>query len=302
MKERAWEKWKDHGLITTVCILGFLILFSGCLGVRGMQKSSTSTAQMAEAAPDKCTLCHDAWSTAFDYYRGWDRYGCIFNGEEIEGAYDPWWFPKLKNSAREYYTSEWWNSREIYFWPNDIAERAFSLSILADKKNPSLVPPNVDSIKSDVIVVSKAGVDDAATIQEGIDKSPYGGTVIVRKGIYNETVRLKEGIRLLGQDPYFTIINPENRGHAITAANHCSISGFTITGTGIDYINKRFNAGIYARGCDSTLVITGNIFKENGLFGIMVEGVMDSLRNIDFNAAHPGNTADYADRPYLSYS
>jgi hypothetical protein len=303
MSMRFGEKVKKHKSIVIIMIMiGAIFLISGCVGIWGAKKGKASNVQLAEVGPDKCTRCHIAWSTAFDYYRGWDRYGCIFNGEEIEGAYDPWWFPKIKNTAREYYTSEWWNSHESYVWPNDIAERAFSLSILDDKKKPSLVPPNVESIKSDVIFVSKTGGEDAATIQEAVNKSMPGGTVVVRKGVYNETVVLKEGIRLLGQDPYTTVINPENRGHAVTAANNCLISGFTITGTGIDYVNKRFNAGIYARGCDSTLVITGNIFKENGLFGIMVEGVLDSLRNKEFDASHPGNSADYADRPYVAYS
>jgi hypothetical protein len=294
------RNWNRSGMIITGIVLFIFVMASGCLGIRGIHNKGAAKTVEAAIGPDKCSRCHVAWSHAFDYYRGWDRYGAIFSGEEITGTYDPWFFPKMKNTAREYYTTEWWNDRESYIWPNDIAERAFSMSILANKRRLSSLSANIDSIRTNVIVVSKAGNEDAVTIQGGIDKSEPGGSVIVRKGIYNETVMLREGIRLLGQDPYTTIINPENKGHAITAANRCLISGFTITGTGIDYIHKRFNAGIYAHGCDSTLVISGNIFKENGLFGIMVEGVLDSLRNAEFDSAHAGNTSDYGDRPYIS--
>ncbi|MFC1542042.1 hypothetical protein ACFL50_06295, partial [Candidatus Latescibacterota bacterium] len=60
-------------------------------------------------------------------------------------------------------------------------------------------------------------------------------------------------------------------GHAITAANNCDISGFTIKGTGMNYKTYEFNAGVYALDCDSTLVIRGNFFDSNAVFGVLVE-------------------------------
>ena len=77
------------------------------------------------SGPDRCSQCHEAWSRAFDYYRGWDRYGCIFDGAEVMLPADPWLFPKMRNTAREYYTTAWWDTGDTYVWPSNIADRAY---------------------------------------------------------------------------------------------------------------------------------------------------------------------------------
>ncbi len=289
------------GGMTITAVLTVLLLASGCLGLFAGKPKGKSAAELAMATgPDKCSRCHEAWSRAWDYYRGWDRYGCIFNGVEIDGYYDPWLFPKVRNTAREYYVTPWWDTPETYAWPNNIAERAFSMSILTSGRKLPDIPSTPQAVKGPVVVVSRTGNGDTDSIQKAVDRAASGTVVYVRSGTYNETVFLKEGIRLIGQDPYTTIIDPKNRGHAVTAANRCQISGFTLTGTNIDYTANRMNAGIYVPGCDSTLVIMGNIFKQNGLFGVMVESPLDSTRNAAFNRAHPGDSADYADRPALA--
>lgn len=286
----------------TAAVLAALLLASGCLGIFAAKPPVKTAAQAVRvsAGPDKCTRCHEAWSRAFDYYRGWDRYGCIFDGGEVTGYYDPWLFPNLRNTVREYYTTLWWDTPDTYVWPNNIAERAFSMSILAGRRKLPDIPENPKSVKGKVIVVSKTGDGDTDSIQKAIALAVPGAVVYVRSGVYNEVLFLKEGIRLIGENAFTTIIDPGNLGHGITAANNCQISGFTFTGTGIDYVHNRMNAGIHVPGCDSTLVIMGNIFRENGLFGVMAEGAPDTVRNEEFDRTHPGITADYADRPYLS--
>lgn len=290
--------WK--GRLITVVLGAFLALSAG-VGIMLGPVTGRAAVEPQAAGPDKCTRCHNAWSQAFDYYRGWDRYGCIFSGGEVIAPYDPWLFPKVRNTAREYYTAKWWDTPQLYAWPADIAERAFSMSVLADRHPLAASLSSQDTVGAPVLTVSLSG-GAFDSIQKAVDAASPGTVVFVRPGVYHESVRLKEGVRLIGQDPYRTVIDPQNTGHGIVAANNCRISGFTITGTGMDYANSRMNAGIHAPGCDSTLVITGNIFKENGLFGVWVEGALDSLRNREFDRLHPGNTSDYADRPYLAYA
>ena len=63
-----------------------------------------------------------------------------------------------------------------------------------------------------------------------------------------------------------TIINPDYTNSSIIAANNCDISGFTLTGTGMNYKDYTFSSGVHALDCDSTLVIRGNIFDSNAVF------------------------------------
>lgn len=280
----------------TATVFALLLAASGCAGMFGGGSRAARTT-VPFSGPDKCSRCHEAWAKRFDYYRGWDRYGCVFEGAAVTGWFDPWLFPSIRNTAREYYGSEWWDTPETYAWPGDIADRAESLSILSRGGFP-VNPASRDSLGGKAVVVSGDGDTEFTRIQQAVDAAPPGYAIFVKSGTYNETVTLRENTRLIGEDPYTTIIDPKNGGHGIIAANHCLITGFTLTGTGIDYTNNRMNAGIFVPGCDSTLVITGNIFRENGLFGIFVEGELSPGKNAIFERAHPGNTADYADRPY----
>lgn len=61
-------------------VMGLLFTMSGCLGIFGGQRQAARPLPDYVSGPDKCSRCHDAWSKRFDYYRGWDRYGCIFDG------------------------------------------------------------------------------------------------------------------------------------------------------------------------------------------------------------------------------
>ena len=87
----------------------------------------------------------------------------------------------------------------------------------------------------------------------------------------------------------------------MVAANKLIIAGFTFTGTGIDYEHGVFNAAIYAAGTDSTCIIANNIFRENGLFGVWIDGALDSEKNHALDTEYGSQKIEIHDRPYLDY-
>lgn len=217
---------------------------------------------------DRCTKCHMVWSWEFGYYRGWDRHGFVYDYYKTSpyGYKDPYRLDAPWNPYEEYYQSDWWNGH----WLSD-AERPDPIMHFDGygRVNDGTAQPG--DFDGSVIVVDQSGNGDAATIQEAVDRAKPGTTVFVRPGTYRECVRLKEGIRLWGQNPHTTVINPDFTGSAIIAANNCDISGFTLTGTGMNYKTYEFFSGVHALDCDSTLVIRGNIFDSNAVFGVLVE-------------------------------
>ncbi|MCE5252579.1 hypothetical protein LLG96_20440 [bacterium] len=263
-----------HFLYRTPIFL--LIIFTGCIGFAGLsQRRSELRAGMrlSEIHPDwekndRCTKCHMAWSWEYGYYRGWDRHGLISDYSKVSpaGYKDPYGLDVPINSFAEYYYTTWW--KDALMERKDSTEPSMHLSGYGRINDGTAVP---EDFHGRVIVVDPSGQGDEKTVQEGVDKAQPGDTVFVRPGTYKETVRLREGIRLWGQDPYKTIIDSENKGSTIIAANKCDISGFTLTGTGFDYSSDRFRAAIHAVDCDSTLVIRGNIFFSNSVFGVLVE-------------------------------
>jgi parallel beta-helix repeat protein len=50
--------------------------------------------------------------------------------------------------------------------------------------------------------------DDSKTIQDQIDNAPEGSTIILKPGVYSETLRINKQITLQGEDKEKTIINP----------------------------------------------------------------------------------------------
>ncbi|MFA6472378.1 MAG: NosD domain-containing protein, partial [Candidatus Latescibacterota bacterium] len=199
---------------------------------------------------------------------GWDRHGLISDYSKVTpaGYKDPYGLDVPINSFAEYYYTTWWKGAMI-----ESGETAAPPMRLSGYGRINDGTANPEDFHGSVIVVDPLGQGDGKTVQEGVDKARPGDTVFVRPGTYKETVRLGKGIRLWGQNPYTTIIDSENKGSSITAANNCDISGFTLTGTGFDYSSDRFRAAIHAVDCDSTLIIRGNIFFSNSVFGVLVE-------------------------------
>lgn len=290
--------------LAAVFILAAAVM-AGCMGVLNSHKSLKPSAQAAlnaPFAPDNCTKCHLAWSENFDYYRGWDRYGYFFpvkGDSTLTGWFDTWSAP-VENMSMMWYATSWWESPELNPWPKDIADKPMSYSVLSKESGLPAIPKAPSDVKGKTIVVDKTG-GDYKTIGEAVAKAAAGTTVFVMPGEYNEVVVLKDGVSLVGKDATTTIINPKNQGHAVTAANHSLIAGFTITGTGIVYDTKKFNCGVYVSGCDSTSVIMGNIFRENGLFGVWIDGAPDEAANLDFDKKLGLRMVEINDRPYKDY-
>ena len=205
------------------------------------------------------------WSWEFGYYRGWDRHGYIsdFTKTSPFGYKDPYGLDAPDTRFIDYYFNDWWNGPWLEEPQNINPPMHFGGY---DKVNDGTAKP--EDFKGPVIVVDQSGKGDARTIQEAVDKAQPETTIFVRTGTYRESVKLKEGICLWGENPHTTIINPDFTNSAIIAANNCDISGFTLTGTGMNYKEYDFSSGVHALDCDSTLVIRGNIFDSNGVFGV----------------------------------
>lgn len=251
-------------------------MLCGCMGLAGfMQRSSKLTAgrHLSEIYPDwqkndRCTKCHMAWTWEYGYYRGWDRHGFISDYSTVApaGYKDPYGLDVPVNTFSDYYYTDWWNGEWLESHRSSEPEMHMSGY---GRINDGTAKPS--DLKGRVIIVDQSGNGDAKTVQGGVDKALSGDTVFVRPGTYKELVTLKEGITLWGEDAYTTVIDSENKGSVIKAANGCDISGFTLTGTGFDYSEDRFRAAVFAVDCDSTLVIRGNIFFSNSVFGVVVE-------------------------------
>jgi hypothetical protein len=262
------------GKISPILILLLITGSAGIIGAtsdkeRALRGGDIPSAKHTEwVAADRCTKCHMAWSWEEGYYRAWDRYGFISDYfEQSPFAYkDPFGLDVPKNPVIEYYYSDWWNGP----WLKDIndPEPQMHLGGYYKVNNGDLNPGDFGG---KVIVVDKSGKSDAKTIQEGVDKAKPGMTVFVKAGKYIESVRLKPGIRLWGENPHTTIIDSDLLNSAIIAANNCDISGFTLTGTGMNYKDYEFSAGIFCLDSDSTLVIHGNIFNNNAVYGVIAE-------------------------------
>ncbi len=253
-----------------------VIFAAGCAGMAGFgrQASELKAGQrLSEIHPDwekndRCTKCHMAWSWEYGYYRGWDRHGLISDYSKVApaGYKDPYGLDVPVNSFADYYYTDWWRTETIE--RPSLAPRKMHFDGYGRINDGSATPQD---FHGRVVVVDSTGAGDARTVQGGVDLARAGDTVFVRPGTYRERVRLTEGIRLWGQNPYTTIIDSENKGSTVVAANGCDISGFTLTGTGFDYGKDRFHAAVHAVDCDSTLVIRGNIFFSNSVFGVLVE-------------------------------
>ena len=217
---------------------------------------------------DRCTKCHMTWSWEYGYYRGWDRYGFISDYRKTSPfAYkDPYGLDAPVNGFTNYYYTDWCNGPWLEKPENIDLTMHFGGY---DRVNDGTAKP--EDFESPLIVVDQSGNGDTRTIQEAVDKAQPGTTIFVRAGTYRESVKLKEHICLWGENAHTTIINPDFTNSAIIATNNCDISGFTLTGTGMNYKTYEFSSGIHALDCDSTLVIRGNIFDSNAVFGVLVE-------------------------------
>lgn len=95
---------------------------------------------------------------------------------------------------------------------------------------------HADIIKSDTVksygIVDKTGGGDYKTIQDAVNNAPDDSTIYITAGIYNETINIKNRIKLVGEDKDKTIINPiseENKYAICLGAPGVIISNLNIT-------------------------------------------------------------------------
>ena len=116
--------------------------------------------------------------------------------------------------------------------------------ILLIESSLVIVSP-VEAIKlsGDTRYVGGSGPGNYTNIQDAIDNSNVGDTVLVYSGCYIENVVVNKSINLVGEDKNTTIINGNGSGVVIDIlADYIKISDFTITNGGP--LAQNFDAGI----------------------------------------------------------
>jgi len=121
--------------------------------------------------------------------------------------------------------------------------------------------------KCDIIVP-----DDYDTIQEAIDAANQSDCIYVRSGTFYENITIegntKNGLILCGENRNTTIIDAGNKNGTCTATikntDDVTITGFTITGSGLDYYRKGYlMSGIYCVQANDAY-IHNNTIQNNG--------------------------------------
>jgi len=122
--------------------------------------------------------------------------------------------------------------------------------------------------------VGGSGPGNYTRIQDAIDNASDGDTIFVYSGTYFENVVInKDAISLMGEDRNTTIIDGGGTGDVVyISAYGENISGFTIQHSGgAQWVDAGID--VYTNWNN----ISGNIVKDNGLYGIQLTG---SSRNI----------------------
>jgi len=110
------------------------------------------------------------------------------------------------------------------------------------------------------------------TIQDAVDNAIIGSCICILNGVYTENIVIsghnKDGLSLNGEDKNLTIIDPNNVENKDTIfvnnVNYVTITGFTITGSGLDYTESGYSkSGIF---CEKGIgiYIYDNMIYENG--------------------------------------
>ncbi len=125
--------------------------------------------------------------------------------------------------------------------------------------------------------VGGAGEKNYTSIQQAIDNANSGDIIFVYNGTYYENVILDKELFLKGKNNEDTIINALGFGTAITImAPNCSISNFTITGSGqSDTLHT--SCGIYSEHYSPT--IYANAIRNNHVGIAFLHGSLGAIRN-----------------------
>ncbi len=116
---------------------------------------------------------------------------------------------------------------------------------------------------------------DYDTVQEGIDESEEGDTVLVSPGTYYENIRMKDGITLEGVDVETTILADDGEGPPdpiVELSCSCTLKNLTITGArgaGVGH------AVVVLKGNPKVL---NNVIKDNNYTGLGIHSEVDQVR------------------------
>ncbi len=134
-------------------------------------------------------------------------------------------------------------------------------------------------VNDTILYVGGSGPGNYSRIQDAIDNATNGDTVFVFHGLYEETIHIGTSIRLTGEDKNTTIIDAKEEGTVVGISAHDTVfQGFTVQHAK----NDIYSAGVVI-GAISNVVITQNIIRDNGWFGISAQSSGASQVTIDSN-------------------
>ena len=122
--------------------------------------------------------------------------------------------------------------------------------------------------------VRKVGTNQSVhSIQQAINASQNGDTILVDAGIYKEkNITVNKSITLIGND--YPVLDGEHKYEIISVrANGVTINGFKLMHSGVSSITDIAGIKIYE---NKNVVVSGNILEDT-FFGIYLQKATDCL-------------------------
>lgn len=119
------------------------------------------------------------------------------------------------------------------------------------------------------ITVNASGTADYTNIQDAVNATNNGDTIIVAPGTYYENVFVNKSVNMVGAGEEVTTVqafDPDSHVFYVTS-DGVNISGFTVTGATSGY-HPVFSAGIFLSSANNTRIFDNNI--SNNLYGIYI--------------------------------
>jgi len=116
---------------------------------------------------------------------------------------------------------------------------------------------------------------DFEGIQEGIDESHPGDTILVAPGTYYENVRMKDGITLEGEDVELTIIADSGQGPpnpVVELSCDCTLTNLTVTGA------RGAGVGHAVVVLSGNPRIINNVIRDNNYTGLGIHAEVNKVR------------------------
>jgi len=165
------------------------------------------------------------------------------------------------------------------------------------------IPSVSEESNNKILYVGGEKTENYKTIQDAINDSKKGDTILVYNGTYNENLVINKSINLFGENKETTIINGENYQDVITIQTlYVNISGFTIengsfSGIFLDYfgncriyknnINNN-SIGLYLLGSANSEIFN-NTISNNSNYGLKT----DKITPIDDEEINSENNTIY---------